>query len=215
MHPGPAAERAQREDAARPLLAAPPRSRLRIAVGAAIVLVLVGLGATVVATMLSPRGGTAAVALGGDPLTVDAAPGGALVVHVLGAVATPGVYQLRTGSRILDAIAAAGGFRDDAARDGVNLATTLADGEQIVVPVLGAAPAAGPGPPGVGADGKVDLNTADETALETLPRVGPAMAQRIIAFREANHGFRSIQDLLGVTGIGDKTFAAIEPLVTV
>ena len=198
-------------DETAPLLIAAPRPRLRIAVGAAIVLVLVGLGATVVASMLAPRGGV--VAASGAPLTVDAGPSaGTIVVHVLGAVAEPGVYQLRGGARVLDAIAAAGGFADDAARDGVNLAAALSDGQQLVVPVAGAAP-----PPAAGAegDGLVNLNTADEATLETLPRVGPAMAQRIIAFRETNGGFRSVQDLLGVSGIGEKTFAALQPLVTV
>jgi len=195
-----------------PLLIAPPRPRLRIAVGAAILLVLVGLGATVVASMLAPRGGI--VAASGAPLTVDADSGTApIVVHVLGAVVAPGVYQLRAGSRVLDAVAAAGGFAEDAARDGVNLAAELSDGQQLVVPVVGAVPAAGAS--GVTSGGLVNLNTADESTLETLPRVGPAMAQRIIAFREANGGFRSVQDLLGVSGIGDKTFAALQPLVTV
>jgi len=216
------AERATRDEAAertadvRPLIAAPVRPRVRIAVGAIVVLVIVGLGAAVVASMLSPRSGTVGASASWAALTVDAGPGpGILVVHVLGAVATPGVYQLRAGARVLDAIAAAGGFAEDAARDGVNLATEVSDGAQVVVPVAGAAPLPRAGPPGVGPDGKVDLNTADEAALETLPRVGPAMAQRIIAYRAAHGGFKSVQDLLGITGIGDKTFAALEPLVTV
>ncbi len=199
---------------------APPRSRVRIAVGAAGVLVLVGLGATVVATLVSPRGAGAAVPLGATTgLSIDGsgAPGEVLVVHVLGAVAHPGVYQLGAGSRVLDAIAFAGGFGRKADRAGVNLAASVTDGEQLLVPTAGAPAVSGPGSgsPGATAGGKVDLNTADEAALETLPRIGPAMAQRIIAFRASNGGFKSVQDLLGVTGIGDKTFAALQPLVTV
>ncbi|MBO9579079.1 MAG: helix-hairpin-helix domain-containing protein, partial [Microbacteriaceae bacterium] len=96
-----------------------------------------------------------------------------------------------------------------------NLARVLIDAEQVVVPVAGAVPAAGAGPPGVASDGRVDLNTADRAALETLPRVGPAMADRIIAWRTENGGFRSVDDLRQVSGIGDKTFDALVGLVTV
>jgi len=138
-----------------------------------------------------------------------------VVVHVLGAVARPGLYRLPEGARIVDAVAAAGGFAAEADRSGLNLARVLADAEQIIVPVVGEVPVAVAGPPGVGADGRVNLNTADERALETLPRVGPAMAERIIAWREANGGFRSVEDLTQVSGIGDKTFEAMKALVTV
>ena len=94
----------------------------------------------------------------------------------------------------------------------MNLARVLSDGEQLVVPLVGEAPAAGatqaPG-------GKVKLNSADETALETLPRVGPAMAQRILDWRKKNGRFTAIEDLMSITGIGEKTFDALKDLVTV
>jgi len=134
-------------------------------------------------------------------------------VHVLGAVRSPGLYRLPEGARVVDAIAAAGGFTTDAERGGLNLARRLADAEQLRVPVIGEAPPAAA--PGIAADGRVDLNTADSAALETLPRVGPAMAERIIAWREANGGFRAIEDLMQVSGIGEKTFEAMKGLVTV
>lgn len=189
----------------------PPRSRWRVALGAAVVLVLVGLGAAVLSAVLRPAAPSVQV-VGGtesgstvDGTTVTSAP---IVVHVLGAVVDPGLYEVPTGARVVDAIAAAGGFAADADRGGVNLARMLIDAEQVLVPVVGAVPAESGG-------GLVNLNTANATALQTLPRVGPALADRIIAWREANGGFRSVDDLLSVSGIGDKTFEGLRALVTV
>jgi competence protein ComEA len=143
---------------------------------------------------------------------VTAAPSGELYVHVLGAVTSPGLYQLRDGDRVVDAIAAAGGFADAADETQLNLARLLVDGEQLYAPIIGEVPAVAPdGTTG----GKVNLNTADLAALDTLPRVGPAMAQRIIDWREANGRFATIEDLMSVTGIGDKTFEGLKDLVTV
>jgi competence protein ComEA len=112
----------------------------------------------------------------------------------------------------VDAVAAAGGFAATADQGQVNLARFVVDGEQIYVPAVGEVPATAPG---TTAGGKVNINTADETTLETLPRVGPAMAARIIAWREANGNFATIEDLMSVTGIGDKTFESLKDLVTV
>jgi competence protein ComEA len=135
----------------------------------------------------------------------------AIFVHILGAVTRPGLYQLREGDRVVDAVAAAGGFTDGADDAQVNLARFLSDGEQITVPLIGATPA---GPAGT-SNGKVNINTADATALETLPRVGPAMAARIIAWRDANGRFTTVDDLRSVSGIGDRTFDALKDLITV
>lgn len=146
-----------------------------------------------------------------------AAPSGELYVHVLGAVAYPGLYVLDLEARLVDAVAAAGGTTDDADLTAVNLARVLTDGEQIVVPTLGAT-AEGPGgggspaPPG---DDRVDLNAADQAALETLPRIGPALAERIIAWREENGRFQSVDDLLAVPGIGEKLLAGLRDGVRV
>jgi competence protein ComEA len=214
---------------ARPLGASVPRplgARVRVGAGAAVVLLLVGLGCAVLFSALAPRGQSAVVPADAAPhpaaTASAAASGAAIFVHILGAVARPGLYELREGARGLDAVAAAGGFTAEADQSGLNLARFLSDGEQVVVPVVGAAPPAGPpgGAPGgsTGATavaGKVNLNTADAAALETLPRVGPAMAARIIAWRTENGRFTAVEDLLSVTGIGDKTFEGLRDLVTV
>lgn len=186
------------------------RARWRVRVGAAVVLVLVAIGCAVLVTALSDRGDAQVVSKGEPTASADFAAS-TIVVHVLGAVAFAGVYELPQGARAIDAIAAAGGFADDADRAHLNLARFLADGEQLVVPVEGEALAQG----GAATDGRVNLNTADRSALEALPRVGPALADRIIAWREANGPFTSVDDLLAVSGIGDKTLAGFRDLVTI
>lgn len=189
-------------------------------------LVLLGLAAAVLVTALTPHGGTTVVtptgAAGADrtsgPAGVVTSPApGVLYVQVVGQVVRPGLYELREGDRVMDAVAAAGGLTPSADPAGINLARVVADGEQLIVPAVGEAPpAAGSAAGGTAAPGaKVNINTADAAALETLPRVGPAMAQRIIAWRTKNGRFRSIQDLRSVSGIGDATFSQLEPLVTV
>ena len=186
------------------------RARFRVGAGAVLVLLLVGLGGAVLVSTLLPRTDQSAVVApveSSAPLPVTQG----ILVHVLGAVAAPGLYELQEGDRVVDAIALAGGLADGADPAGVNLARLVSDGEQLVVPLEGAAPA--PGQP-VAGDGRVNINTADATALDTLPRVGPAMAERIIAWREANGGFSSIEDLLDVSGIGDATLDGMRDLVT-
>lgn len=133
-------------------------------------------------------------------------------VHVSGAVAAPGLYVLDQGARVVDAVAAAGGFAAEADHAAVNLARPVSDGEQLHVPAVGAGPAPATESPG---DGRVNLNTADTAALDTLPRIGPAMAARIIEWRDANGRFTSVEDLLSVPGIGDKMLEALRDLVTV
>lgn len=190
------------------------RSRLRLGIGAVVVLALLGLAVAVLAGMLGTHGSTTSFASSRPITTAVPSPtaAAAIYVHVTGAVATPGLYSLHDGDRVVDAIAAAGGFAADADQAGVNLARLLGDGEQLVVPVVGQAPVAAAGAP---AGGKVNLNTADETALETLPRVGPAMAKRILDWRAKNGRFTAIEDLMSITGIGDKTFDALKDLITV
>lgn len=145
---------------------------------------------------------------------------GVLYVHVSGAVSAAGLYRLDHGARVVDAVAAAGGFADDADRDAVNLARPVSDGEQLHVAREGESPPPGSAAPGetVGggaSGGLVNLNTADATALDTLPRIGPALAARIIAWRDANGRFTSVEDLLAVSGIGEKMLDALRDLVTV
>jgi competence protein ComEA len=132
------------------------------------------------------------------------------MVHVVGAVESPGVIELPENSRIVDALAKAGGAREDAVLSGINLARVLFDGEQIVVPALGDEPVlpAGEAPPGL-----VSLSSYTCAELETLPRVGPATAARIIAWREANGPFASVDDVLAVSGIGPATLEGFRSLV--
>lgn len=190
----------------------PPRRRLRLSVGAGVVLALVVLSAAVgLGIMRGQAEPTSSMPLADEGSAPEAS--GDLYVHVLGAVERPGLYVLDLDARLVDAVAAAGGTTDEADLAAVNLARILADGDQIVVPTLGAASdTTAAGPPG---DDRVDLNTADQAALETLPRIGPALAERIIAWREENGRFASIDDLLAVPGIGEKLLAGIRDGVRV
>lgn len=197
------------------------RARVRIGVGAAVVVLFVGLACAVLVSALAPKGQSEVVAPG-EPVAVgpaSAAPSGAAIfVHILGAVVVPGLYELHEGDRAVDAVAAAGGFAEGADQSQLNLARFVTDGEQIVVPVVGVAPPTAPGGAvggGAVVAGKVNINTADAAALETLPRVGPAMAARIIEWREANGRFTAVEDLMSVTGVGEKTFDTLKELVTV
>lgn len=198
-------------------LAASRAGRLRVGLGAAVVLLIVGVGIAVLVSTLASAGGSRTVVSAPVPSAGPSAAS-AIYVHILGAVDRPGLYRLRDGDRAIDAIAAAGGYTATADRRQLNLARFLSDGEQIYVPEEGeaAAPggAASGATPGTAA-GKVNLNTADAAALETLPRVGPALAARILAWREANGRFTSVEDLMSVSGIGEKTFAGLKDLVTI
>ncbi|CAN5616772.1 hypothetical protein BH10ACT7_BH10ACT7_28310 [soil metagenome] len=184
---------------------------MRARVGAVLVLVLVGLGCAVLVSIVGDHGATSQVARPSAGASATPFAGAGIFVHILGAVERPGLYELREGDRAIDAVAAAGGFTDAADQAQLNLARFVTDGEQIIVPLIGEVPAGRV----VAGDGRVNLNTADAAALDTLPRVGPAMAERIIAWREANGSFTAVEDLLGVSGIGDKTFEALKDLVTV
>lgn len=166
------------------------------------------------------------------PSTAAAATAASLVVHVIGKVRRPGVVRLPPGARVLDAITAAGGAAKGADLSTLNLARLVSDGEQVAVDVPSTASGSGGAPsnPGGGNSGSgsgaglggigpgtavVDLNDADLTVLESLPGVGPVLAQRILDFRTANGRFTRIDELKDVKGIGAKTFADIEPHVTV
>ena len=147
-------------------------------------------------------------------------PAGAklLVIDVAGAVRRPGLYRLRSGSRIDDAIAAAGGPTPKAQLDTVNLAAPIADGEQILVPGRGAAGAAAaaaspPAAAGSSPTAPLDLNTATLEQLEALPGIGPVTAQKILDYRQAHGAFHSVTELQGVPGIGPAHMAQLKGLV--
>jgi competence protein ComEA len=162
-------------------------------------------------------GGSAAPAVTPLPAPVRAKPAAAklLVVDVAGAVRRPGLYRLRSGSRIDDAIAAAGGSTPKAQLDSVNLAAPIADGEQVVVPRRGAAGAAAPGAPSAGSSpsAPLDLNSATLEQLEALPGIGPVTAQKILDYRQAHGAFHSVAELQGVPGIGPAHMAQLKGLV--
>ena len=142
-----------------------------------------------------------------------------VVVDVVGAVVSPGLYRLEDGSRVADAVALAGGATRQANLSAVNLAALLADGTQIVIPRKGepapapaAAGAAGTGSAGAPA-GPIHLNTASLEELETIPGVGPVTAQRIVDFREQNGPFNSVDELDAVSGIGPKRMEQLREIV--
>ncbi|MFE6333427.1 helix-hairpin-helix domain-containing protein [Streptomyces sp. NPDC057798] len=147
----------------------------------------------------------------------SASAGTEIVVDVSGKVREPGVHRLPPGSRVDDALRAAGGVRPGASTAGLNRARFLVDGEQVVVgapaPVQGGAPAPGPGPAGAAPTAPVSLNTATPEQLDTLPGVGPVLAQHIIDHRTRNGGFRSVEELREVNGIGERRFADLRNLV--
>lgn len=150
--------------------------------------------------------------------TASASASGALVIDVSGRVRRPGIVVLPAGSRVVDALKKAGGARRGVDLSGLNLARPVIDGEQILVgvaPVPGVAASAAGEPRAPGAPpGLVSLNAATLEQLDTLPGVGPVTAQAILDWRTANGGFRSVDQLLEVDGIGEKTLAELAPLVT-
>ena len=131
-------------------------------------------------------------------------------VHVSGEVKQPGVYQLPSGSRLFEAIFAAGGFTENAEQSSVNLAREINDGEQIMVLAKGQEIATG----GPTTKPKVSLNRGSQSELETLPGIGPTLASRLIDWRTTNGGFKKIDDLKRVSGFGNKLFAQLKNLVT-
>ncbi len=220
----------------------PETSRAQIATYAALALVVVVLGVRFMqrqqpasavpggagASASAASSGTSGAA-GTAAVRVSRPPAKASVVHVAGAVRRPGVYRLPAGARVQEAVRRAGGARRGANVNGINLAAKVVDGQQVVVPPRtppvgpggrrrharrGSAPAgsgsagagAGPGPP-------ISLNNATAEQLDTLDGVGPATAQKIIAWRTQHGGFRSVADLGQVPGIGPKKLAALRDRV--
>ncbi|WP_277514997.1 helix-hairpin-helix domain-containing protein [Cellulosimicrobium cellulans] len=165
-------------------------------------------------------GGTAEPAAtgGGEGADTEGAPSGGVVVHVVGQVAAPGLVTVAADARVADALEAAGGATAEADLAALNLARTVTDGEQIVVPRPGeAVPPSASAPPAAGttAGGAVDLNAADAAALDALPGIGPVLAERIVAWREENGPFTAVDELGEVSGIGPAVLADVRDLVRV
>jgi len=147
------------------------------------------------------------------PIAIVAArtPNARITVHVSGAVTRAGLVSLPADARVADAIVAAGGALPGAVLSGLNLAAPLADHQQLVVPTadpLGGSPA-------IAADGRVHVNTADVSALQELPGVGPVLAQRIVDHRSEFGPFTVVEDLLDVPGIGEAKLAALRDVVLI
>ncbi|MEU5878495.1 helix-hairpin-helix domain-containing protein [Spirillospora sp. NPDC047279] len=147
---------------------------------------------------------------------VTPTPPSQLIVHVSGKVRRPGIVRLPTGSRVADAIQAAGGVNAGARTDTLNLARKLLDGEQIPVGVPQPSPPPVPAAGATNAPGApLDLNTATVQQLDELPGVGPVLAQRIVDYRAQHGSFRSVDQLQEVSGIGTRRFSELKPMVRV
>ncbi|HET6846284.1 MAG TPA: ComEA family DNA-binding protein [Anaerolineales bacterium] len=163
----------------------------------------------------------------GVPVVLEAPPTQPpLQVHVIGAVLRPGLYIFAEGSRVQDAITAAGGLTSDAQIEGINLAAKLEDGQQLDIPSGGpGAAAAAPTaafrvlpssePTAAPSGDMIDINTASAEELATLPGIGPTTAQRIVDYRTEHGPFGRIEDLMNVAGIGPATFDNIRALIRV
>ncbi|MET0601993.1 MAG: ComEA family DNA-binding protein [Baekduia sp.] len=217
----------------------PDLSRSELAAYAACVVLVVLLGWRVLradgdaATAPVQRRGGAATTTGASGVpSVSVAPArdGSATVHVVGAVRRPGVYRLRLGQRVEDAIRRAGGASGATDLQAINLAAKIADGQQVVVPrraaaggsgtAVGGGTAAGGGAAGGSAGGSaasapINLNSATAEQLDTLDGVGPATAQKILEYRTQHGGFASVDDLAQVSGIGPKKLEALKAQVTV
>ncbi|WFR65964.1 ComEA family DNA-binding protein [Curtobacterium flaccumfaciens] len=195
-----------------------------------------GVSVTAAPSVVAPSAVSSGGSSSADPSSAVASPAGGgsssgVIVHVAGAVGRPGVVTLATGARVSDAIERAGGAGDDADLARLNLARVLEDGERLYVPKVGETdiPAAlgdvtvgAPARSGDHTDGAtdatgavIDLNSADQAALETLPGIGPGLAGRILAWRDEHGRFSAVEDLLDVSGIGDGRFADLRDRVTV
>jgi competence protein ComEA len=210
------------------------RSELAAYAACAVLVVLLGWrvlrsdGGTSTAVANGGRGaaaGTTTASAASDAPSVSIAPArdASVVVHVVGAVRRPGVYRLRLGQRVQEAIRRAGGAQGGADLQAINLAAKVADGQQVVVPKRGAlaagvgaaAGAAAPGGAGAAPSAPVNLNSATAEQLDTLDGVGPATARKILEYRTQHGGFSSVDDLDQIAGIGPTKLAALKPQVTV
>ena len=193
--------------------------------------------ASAVAAATSALDGVPAVPVDVSTAGVSPLVAGLITVHVVGAVVNPGVYRLPVGSRVVDAVDLAGGPEPNADTENVNMALPLGDADQVFIPARSSGgrapvprstvsavrtPQRTKAPRGTSStpvsspstDGLVNINTADVTALEELPGVGPATAKAIVDHRSANGPFASVDDLKKVKGIGDGKFATLRPFVT-
>lgn len=212
--------------------------KAKVGIGSTSPLVLLGLCAVIIAVVLSigymawgsfTSSGIVLEHSGEAPQTQESENSSSqlIYVHIAGEVQNPGMYELKSGSRVSDAIDAAGGLTESADQLSVNLARQVTDGEQIVVraysePESGTGESIDSSDSGVSSSSatgvftdKVNINTASASELITLDGVGESTAAKIIAYRQANGSFASIEDIKKVSGIGDKKYEAIKDRITV
>lgn len=181
------------------------RRKLFIAAGAGVVAV-----ALIGSLWSSSTSGSGEIVVSGTPDTeISVATASTLFVQVVGAVSTPGVYELPVDSRVMDAVALAGGLTPRADPASVNLARIVQDGEQIVVGTAG-----GQDKQRASTPAKVNINTATIEDFDELPRIGETLAERIVAYRDENGPFSSIDGLLDVPGIGELTLTGMRDKIT-
>jgi competence protein ComEA len=192
--------------------------RIRLAVAAAAAFLVVFGGVRLLErSRAGPAAGGARVALDeAPPASAPSSSGfggsgaGSLYVDVAGEVRRPGLYRVAHGSRTAAAIGMAGGFTRRAETTQVNLAAPLQDGQQVIVPARGAGGAAAAAGPGGGQKAPISLSTATAEDFDSLDGIGPTLAQRIVEYRQAHGGFRSVDELRQVDGIGDKRFQQLK-----
>ena len=140
-----------------------------------------------------------------------------LVVDVKGAIKSPGVYEMKLGDRVIDVIEQAGGLHENADSNNINFAMKLVDEMVLYIPIVGEEKTPEPTVGGVQNqdDGKVNLNKASEAELQTLTGVGPAKATAIIEYRDQNGGFKKVEEIMEISGIGEKTFEKFKDQITV
>ena len=194
----------------------PRRIRIRATVGAA---AICGLAIVVLSIVMSKIGSAHPTQIPSD-LRLTQTPessdniqfSSTVMVHVVGEVNLPGMYELKTDSRVIDAVMAAGGLTVSASECGVNLARVINDGEQLSIPSItqGCTSSQSNSLPGA----SISLNTAQSEQFDSLPGIGPTLAQRIVQYRDVHGGFTSLEQLNEVPGIGDKLFAGLKDLVT-
>lgn len=189
----------------------PRRWRLRARAAAVAACALLLLGGLVVARSMQQAQSVVLPAPTDPPTGAPGVVQPEVVVHVVGQVGQPGLVRLPEGSRVADAIDAAGGAGAEADLSGINLARVLVDGEQVVVPRPGEQATGAPS----GGTSLLDLNSADAAALDGLPGVGPVLAQRIVEWRTEHGAFTVVDELAEVTGIGPAVLSGVRDLVRV
>jgi competence protein ComEA len=185
------------------------RQQLLVYGAIAVALLLVGVRWVRSADGATPGGEIASASTGAAGGSFDLDKGGDAVVHVAGAVRSPGVYRLPAASRVTDAIERAGGPSSDADQNAINLAAPVADGQQVVVPAEASAPGAAATAGTVDPDAPISLGTATVEQLDTIDGIGPVTAEQIVEFRDQNGGVSSVDDLDQISGIGPATMEAL------